>query len=382
MAYVLFFTCFGFILYTYVIYPCILAIWAVGRHRKIQGTIHYETPSVSVLISAYNEEGVILHRIKNLAETNYPTEKIEFLIGSDGSTDKTNEILSSCKLPNLRPIIFHQRSGKASVLNSLIPAANGEIIVFSDANTFFQTDTIKKIVECFADPSVGAVCGNLQFISDLRTTGGYAEGTYWHYENLVKKLESDVHTTIGATGAVYAIRKELFRPLPLNNVVMDDFLIPLFVVQRGYRIVYRPDAMAFEKLSNSVVGEFRRKVRIGAANFYGISYFASLLHPRHGFVAFALWSHKIIRWFVPFLLICVFLMTVLLAAHSDFFYAIFIAEILFIGMAIFGFALDRLKLSVGVLGLPYYFLTVNVALFAGFIKYLFDKQKATWEIIR
>jgi hypothetical protein len=191
-----------------------------------------------------------------------------------------------------------------------------------------------------------------------------------------------VRTTVAPAGGIYALRKSLFRPLPADRVVMDDFLIAMGVLREGFNVKYEPSARAVEQSAGSIEGEFRRKIRIGAANFSGISEFADLLRPGAGIVAFMLWSHKILRWCVPFLLIAASAAAMALATGSEFFgiVRLVIAGCLLLGAA--GFIADRAGIRIGIFGYPYYFLVVNAALLAGFFRFLGGTQKSTWEVVR
>jgi biofilm PGA synthesis N-glycosyltransferase PgaC len=382
MAEFIFWTLVAIVAYTYAVYPLILFLSPRARRSPPSMTPRNEVPSVSVVVSVYNESTVLEDKIRNLLTLDYPQEKIEFLLGSDGSTDGTATILRKAETPQVRPFIFDTRRGKAAVLNDLVANARGSIVVFSDANTFFDPQTVAMLVDNFVDPSVGAACGELVLSSGSKSVGGVGESSYWTYENFLKKLESRLHTIVGATGGVYAIRRELYRPLPVSKTVMDDFLTPMEVLKAGYSVKYEPRALAHEKSTESVRGEFRRKVRIGAANFHGISEFSSLLHPRHGFVAFALWSHKIIRWCVPFLLIGIVATTAALAADSEFYRNTLLLEGGIGVLAVIGFLADTAGVRIGVLGLPYYFVAMNAALLVGFIKFVLKSQKPTWDVIR
>ena len=370
-----------FIVYTYVLYPLLLLLLKIFEKRT---TVMDETfsPTVSIVIAVYNERDVIEGRLENLRRIGYQTAKIECIIGSDGSDDGTNLLLAQSNLRELKVKAFPERRGKAAVLNELIPQAEGEIVVLSDANTFYRPDTVRRLVSHFADPQVGAVFGELILESDTRTVGGMGEGYYWMYEYAMKRMESDISTTVGATGAVYAIRKKLFKPLPTDKPVMDDFIIPLNIVKEGFKVKYEPQAVAHEIPSNSVSGEFRRKVRIGAANFYGLSEFAALLHPRYGFASLALWSRKILRWCVPFLMMVMIAASLMLAVDSQLFRVIVFLEAALFASALLGFVLERIKIRTGILGVPYYFVAMNLALFVGFLKFAFGRQPATWEVIR
>ncbi len=370
------------VIYTYALYPFILL---VGRKQKKAARVSVSDahlPTVTVVIAVFNEEDHLRKRLANLASIDYPRERLTVLIGSDGSTDGTNKLLEEQGSVFLKPFLFSKRRGKALVLNDLIEQAEGEIVVLSDANTLYDTSAIKNLVKHFADPIVGAVCGELVLESNNRTVGGLGESSYWRYENIVKKLESDFYTTLGTTGAIYGLRKALFVPLPASKPVTDDFVIAMSVLQRHYRIVYEPSALAYEHPANSVVGEFRRKVRIGASNFHGISEYASLLSPRFGIVAFELWSHKIIRWFVPFFILVLTLSCLVLAGTSPFFRYLLTMEGVFFLTALLGLLCEVMKIQIGILGLPYYFVAMNTALFVGFFKFLRRSQGTAWEVVR
>jgi len=376
-----FWCCLVLIVHTYILYPVIVALL-----RKQSGGTPSEIGEgavvVSVVIAVFNEDKVIGERIVNLESGSYPKEKMEVLVGSDGSTDSTNDVLSGHIADGYTPYIFPHRRGKAAVLNDLMREAKGEIVVFSDANTVFEDDTITELVKPFGDPVVGAVAGELVLQSLNQSVGGEGEVSYWRFENWLKRAESDAGSTLGASGGVYAIRKNLWHPLPYEKSIVDDFLIPMNVLISGYRVRYNRFARAFEKTADSVRGEFTRKVRIGASNFNGIPEFLPLLHPRFGFVCFALWSHKILRWCVPFFLIGVAVTTIILQWESPFFRSVLLLESLFLLVALFGLAADRLKWRVGIAGYPYYFLAMNAALLFGFFKSLTDRQTPEWDVVR
>jgi poly-beta-1,6-N-acetyl-D-glucosamine synthase len=367
------------ICYTYFFYPAIILLLVTLKRSAAHSIEPSTVASVTGIIAVYNEESVLPEKLRNISTVQYPKDYLTFLFGSDGSADATTEIIASSKLENVALRAFSQRRGKVSVLNDLVREARGEIIMFSDANTLFRPDTVQKLVNHFSDSRVGAVSGKLLLQSDKATAGGRGETSYWEYENHLKNLESKLLTILGATGGVYAIRKSLYVPLPTSGAISDDFLIPMQIVKQGYRVVYEPEAIAIEKLSNSVVGEFKRKVRIGAQNYQTIPYFAELLHPRQGFVAFALWSHKIIRWCVPFLLIALAGISLILGEHNQYYRWMCIGEFLFVLIALGGLIAERLNLRIGIFSLPYYFLAMNAALFVGFVKFLFGRQQPTWD---
>jgi poly-beta-1,6-N-acetyl-D-glucosamine synthase len=371
------------ILYTYVLYPLILILFhRIRPRRPVTAAPATPLPHVTLVIPVFNEEAVLEEKLANVQATEYPAAKLEVLFGSDGSTDGTNAILTAHRSEIARAIVFPNRRGKAAVLNDLLAMAAGEIVVFSDANASYAPDTIRRLASHFPDPAVGAVCGELILTSDDKTAGGRGEGLYWRYENALKRLESDLGTTLGAVGSVYAIRKRLFRPLPAGAAVVDDFLIPLSIIEQGYRVQYDPLARAYEQPSNSVYGEFRRKSRIGAQNFHGIPIFRALLSPAYGFASFALWSHKILRWMVPVLLIGALVSSAALAAGSPFFAAVTAVQVAFFAAAALGLVLEVAGVRTGRFGLPYYFVATNAALLVGLFRCLFGRQAATWDAVR
>lgn len=368
----------GLILYTYIGYPLILAVILSMKNHSRRGRSADSMPSVTLVISMYNEEKILEGKVRNLSEIDYPSDRLEILIGSDGSSDATAKLLQQVTMPNLRVCVFQHRRGKASVLNDLVEMATGEIIVFSDANTMFQRETVRLLVGPFEEKETGGVSGELV----LEGQGNTGESLYWKYETFVKRLESTVHTLVGATGGVYAIRRNLYEPLPSDRSIADDFVTPLRVVERGYQVRYVPDAVAVEQGEESVMGEFQRKVRIGAQNFNAIPLFKSLLDPSRGFVAFALWSHKVIRWIVPFLLVALAGATIVLEPLGIVYRWSFIIEVAFCLAAAVGIVSERWKFHNPVFTLPYYFLAMNTALFLGFLRSILGSQSPTWEVQR
>jgi poly-beta-1,6-N-acetyl-D-glucosamine synthase len=369
------------ILHTYVFYPAIMFFLAKSRDQNVSIAPLISFPKVSIIVSVFNEEKVVNKKLQNLQTIDYPSSQIEILIGSDGSTDGSVKILKNGVGANLRVLDFSVRRGKASVLNDLIAVASGEIIVFTDANTEFKTNTVRELVKHFNEPTVGAVSGLLILRSSKNEmkTGEYS---YWVFENKLKSFESTVCSLLGATGGVYAIRKTLFEPLPTDISIADDFLIPMEILKKGYRCIFEPLAIAYEELEKWVANEFRRKARIGAQNFNVLFHVSSLLHVRYGLTAFSLWSHKIIRWFVPFFLLTLTILLPFLSTDSSFFRTLSLFWMFFLLVGIFGWIMDSMKIRVGYLGYPYYYLAMNAALFVGFIRSVTKSQKTTWSVIR
>lgn len=379
IEYILLF-CLFFILHTYVFYP--LSLIFLKSKKKFLKTDTITEPSVSVVISAYNEESVIRQRIQNLLQQNYPKEKVQLLIGSDCSTDRTNEIVKEYVINNVQLVEFKERRGKPAVINDLMKYVTNDIVIFSDANTFYHENVIRNFVRHFTSQDVGGVCGYLQLRSKEWNSGGKSESMYWEYENLIKKLEGEIQTTFGATGAVYAIRKNLFIPLPTHKAVADDFYIPMRIVEQGYRVIYDKEIFAWEETTESSYTEFQRKIRIGAANYNCLSDFWHLLHPRNGFVAYGFFSHKILRWFVPLLLIVIFLVSLYSLDKSSTIYYMFLTQLVFIIMGAFGFVLDRVSYPIKLFTLTYYFIITNIALMIGLLRAIRGTEKPMWRVTR
>lgn len=364
------------IVYTYLLYPAILFCASHLIFRKRAGDEHHQ-PAVTMVIAAFNEERIINEKIRNCLAVVYPAAKLEVLIGSDGSNDRTNEIVRSSPHSNIKLVAFDRRRGKAAVLNDLVQMAAGEVVVFSDANTMYSDDAIAQMMPHFADQQIGGVCGRLVLLNENGKLDAEGERAYWDYENWLKFLEGKVRTVIGANGAVYAIRKSLFDKLPTHKVVMDDFLIPLNIVRQGYDVVYDAEAVVCEYAAPTLQAEFRRKVRIGAANFHGVKEILPLLNPARGFVAFALWSHKIIRWFVPFFLIVLLITNLTLLPQPPYQIPLGLQVVLYVMAAVY-WLISKFGRQLSILVFPYYFVVTNFALLVGFFKFLTNSQKPAW----
>jgi cellulose synthase/poly-beta-1,6-N-acetylglucosamine synthase-like glycosyltransferase len=361
---------------SYLGYPILLKIISLfySRATKIDPAF---TPFVSMIISAYNEDKILEKKIQNCLHLEYPKDKLEILIGSDGSTDQTNKILQKVTGTNIKPFLFTERRGKAQVLNSLIDNAIGNIIIFSDANTIYKPDAIRKLVRHFVDESIGGVCGRLILVNPLKDNWKNSETVYWRYENFIKKLEGKIQTVIGANGAIYALRKNLFQPLSDSKIIVDDFVISLKAVINGYDILYDEQAQAFETISPNIKDEFLRKVRIGVSNFNALIELEKLLNPLLGFPSFGFWLHKVIRWFIPFLLMLLYISNMFLLDQS-FFCWVFICQNIFYSLAVIGYFAENWQWFPKIFLIPYYFSSINLALLIGFFKFLRKQQTLTW----
>jgi len=366
------------IFYTYIGYAVFIYFLSRFYPEPSSGEPE-ELPELSVIISAYNEEKIIREKIQNCLEFDYPPERLEILVGSDGSTDGTNEILEKMDDPRLRVFCYADRHGKSRVINRLVQESRGGVLVFTDADIVVQKDALRNLVKPFQRTDVGGVCGNLIMVLQEEDSSTSVEQTYWSFERRLRKLEGRIKTMFGATGAIYAIRRSLFRELPVQTPVVDDFMIPLQVTMQGFRVVYAEDAVATAVIVDDILLEFKRRIRIGARSFSGIRYYAACLHPKHGFVSFGLWSHKMLRWSVPFLLVLLFIATLMLS-HKPFYAGLLYAEYAFLACAAAGIVLNILNIKIKPLSYCAYILMLNCALLLGFFKFLFKMQKPYWEI--
>jgi cellulose synthase/poly-beta-1,6-N-acetylglucosamine synthase-like glycosyltransferase len=290
---------------------------------------------------------------------------MEILIGDDGSNDGTAEI--AARFSDVRLIRKEKNEGKAAMLNDLCNVAKGEILLFSDANTILENSALKNLVMEFANESVGCVCGQLLLKDKSGSDLGKIESTYWICESKLKMLESRFGAVIGSNGALYAIHSELYPKLPVHKTVMDDFYITAKILMKNYSCIFCEKALTFENTSASKYGEFKRKVRIGRANFNFLFAYLPLLNPLHPVKAYMFMSHKLLRWLSPFLLLAVFLCSIFLMQKHIFYKTFFVAELLFVASALFGVRVCN------------YFLSMNFALFLGFCKSFFKEKSGAWK---
>lgn len=372
------------LLHSYLIYPFSLPLihFVYRPRRKVDLN---NVPTLSIIIAAYNEEKIIGQKIENCLELDYPAAQIEILVGSDGSSDRTIEILNQYQSKaNLRIFPYTSRRGKAAVLNDLIREAKGETLLFCDANTLFLQNTARKLVSSFSDPKVGCVCGRLVLRDSTGTSLGQGESLYWTFESELKLLEGKLGIVMGANGGVYALRRRLAPILPVRKTTMDDFYIATHVLAKGFSVIYEPLAIGSEETSLDKFGEFRRKIRIGQANANQLLHYLKLLNPKHPLVSYSFLSHKLLRWLGPLFMLLLFPVNALLAhpfsIHST--YGIFLlAQCIFYVLALIGYLSNKLNIKIPlVLTLPFYFFTMNLALTIGTWQSLFLSPKGgAWE---
>jgi cellulose synthase/poly-beta-1,6-N-acetylglucosamine synthase-like glycosyltransferase len=375
---VLFWVCLGLVFYTYAGYPVLASLLArcFGRGNKPLEDDPDYLPTISLLIAAYNEESVLETRLLNALATDYPADKREIVVASDGSTDGTADIVRKYADQGVRLIDYKCRRGKASVLNAAFGELNGEIIVLSDANTYTEPKAYRKLVRWFRDPKLGVVCGRL-VLTDVHT-GHNVDSLYWRYETFIKRSEGRLGALLGANGAIYAIRRDVYTPIP-NDVLIDDLVIPLLArLRTGCAITYDADAVAHEETAPDFGHEFRRRSRIGAGGFQSMGLLWRLLDPRQGWVALTFFSHKILRWLGPFFLIGM-VATNLFLLDWTIFRWLMAGQVGFYFLSTLGAYVPSQLKPLKPLRLFTMFTGMNVALLLGFWRWLSGSQNAAWQ---
>ena len=366
--------------YIYVLYPALM--WLLSKTFAQPHAVNDRfRPKITLLVSAYNESGVIAGKIENSLALDYSPGQLEIVVVSDCSDDRTDEIVYAYAAHGIRLVRQNQRLGKAAGLNLGVAQSTGEIIVFSDANAMYQRDALLQLVRHFSDPSIGYVVGNAKYSETAgRTAAAESEGFYWKMETQLKRLESQFGSVVGGDGAIYAIRKELFLPLLPTDI--NDFLNPLQIVAHNYRGVYEPAAVSFEEAGESFQKEFRRKVRIISRSLNAIRreprVILPWIQPRHWL---ALVSHKLLRWFAPLYLILLIVSSGLLS-NSPTYYVAFWLQLVFYAVAIAGWLLEKRSSIPKHFYLPYYFCVVNAASLLGILRFLTGTLSPTWQTIR
>ena len=375
---VLLLLCLGAIVYVYVGYPLLLCIIALFHQRK-----RFQPgpePLVSILIAAYNEENSIAEKIQQTLDLDYPEDKIEVLILSDCSTDRTDAIVRGFGDARVRLLRMPVRRGKTHAQNIGMKAAKGEIVVFSDATTVYHPQALRYLICNYQDPTVGAVAGRNQYFDEKGTSPmGLGTVAFWNYETLIKTLQSRISTVSGCSGCIYSIRKNVYTDLA--DDVISDLVQPLWVIQKGFRVVFENRAIAYEKTTYSVPEEFAMRVRVVTRAMRGLLSVPDLFNPmKYGWVTFQLISHKVLRWMVPFFLMGALGLTAMLTFVEPARYFLW-AQTGFYGLAFFARAFPvhrRWKL----IGIPLYFCVLNTAALVSVFEVLRGRKYVVWETVR
>lgn len=363
--------------YIYAGYPILLMLRArIGTRAIDYGT---SVPAVTLVISAYNERHVIASKLDNCLDIDYPKDKLEIIVVSDASDDGTDEIVVTYKDRGVQLLRMTDRGGKTLGLNQAVSQARGEIIVFSDANAMYLSGAVGALVRNFDDQNVGAVVGESTY-AESTTDAEKSESAYWKYETAIKRMETAIGSVVGGDGAIYAIRKELYRDMAAD--ALSDFVNPLQIVAQGKRCVYEPEAVSVEEAAGSYSKEFRRKIRIVNRAWRAMMSMKQMLNPfRYGFFAWQLISHKLLRWLVPAFLIAAFLTNALLITSHSIYLLTFGMQVAFYGLALVGAVLRKHDIA-AIVYIPFYFCLVNIASARGIFEAYRGKTYATWSTAR
>lgn len=374
------------VFYTYLGYGILLYFMVRVKRlfvkRKAQ-TVNYE-PSVTLVIPAYNEEDYIKDKALNALSLDYPKSKLRILFITDGSTDNTQSILE--EVEGVEVIHEDRRGGKSAAENRAMKFVETPIVVFCDANTTLNTTCLRELVKHYVDENVGGVSGEKRISMESQANiSGAGEGLYWKYESLLKKLDSELYTVVGAAGELISFRSSLVEDLE-EDTVLDDFIQSLRICQKGYRVVYEPKAYAVEMASENVKEELKRKIRIAAGGWQAMFRLSGLLNPFNNFLlSFQYVSHRVLRWSISALALPIILLLNMVLVRSSFssilglYDLLLITQVIFYCFALVGWYLEINNIRMKVLFVPYYFTMMNYAVFAGFFRWVRGRQKATWE---
>jgi cellulose synthase/poly-beta-1,6-N-acetylglucosamine synthase-like glycosyltransferase len=357
--------------YAYFGYPLMLVLLRRLIHHKVRKAPC--EPFISILIPAYNEAAMIGHKIQNCLALDYPAEKMEIVVACDGPSDGTTAIAKSFEDgKRVRVLDFRDNRGKIAVLNDGVRSLRGEIIVFSDAAALLVRDSVRKLIENFADPAVGAASGKYTVVKADEVDVGKSEDFYWKYETLLKVMESELSSTLGGHGHLHAIRRDLY-PFPPPGTINDDYIIPVSVLAKGYRAVYEPTAIVYEE-AKEMTG-FGRRVRIMAGNLQQLREIRGVLWPLQPFPLFFFLSHKVSRLLVPFGMVAALIANLWLM-DGPLYQALFIGQVAFYAIALLG---TMFKLRPKAIMLPFYFCMINAATFFGLYHALTSRRRMAWK---
>ncbi len=382
----LFFLSFLIVFYSYIGYGILLFLLIkikvyFSLRENMRLTDPTFEPEITLIVSAFNEAGFIEQKIQNCFELDYPAGKLRLIFITDGSEDTTPEIIGR----HNRILLLHQaeRKGKLAAMNRAIKFVETPYVIFSDANSLLNPLAVREIVKHYADPRVGAVAGEKKIISaDKGAAVAAGEGIYWKYESLLKKLDSEFYSVVGAAGELFSIQTSLFFELP-GNIIIEDFVQSLQLCMAGWQVRYEPNAYATEAASSSMRDEQKRKVRIAAGAFQSMVILKGLFNVfRYPALSFQFISHRILRWTLcPVCLITCFISNILLVQVNagPFYIVVLLSQIVFYALALSGWIFAGRNMKIKAFYIPYYFLFMNLSVFQGFYRFIRKKQTAVWE---
>lgn len=364
--------------YTYLGYPILL--WILARVKPRPVVAADITPTVSVIVAAYNEEGSIAGRISGLLAQDYPRTQMEIIVASDGSTDATDAVVTAHKDAEVKLVRVEGRQGKSAAQNAAVEVAHGEILVFTDATTVIANDGIRKLVRSFGDSTVGCVGTKLTYVSKGGSATGAGGSSYWNYERWIKTMESTVNSLIGVSGCFYGVRKRLYEKIPPN--LISDFTIALVTYEKGFRVVYEEGAQSFEETLEDSENELSMRVRVAVRTYAALWAKRHLLNPlRYGLFAFQLISHKVLRYAVPAFLVTLFIANIALMGRPVYQATFLLQASVYLG-ALAGYRSQRQGSRRGFLDKPYYFALANLAAVIALFRFLRGDHMVTWTPMR
>lgn len=369
----------GITFYAYVGYGILLYVLVKIKNLFVKkpNYMNQELPEVTLLVAAYNESDYVVDKVKNTIAQSYPSDKLKIVFVTDGTTDDSIEKLKSFEQVK----VYHsdERKGKMAAINRVMPLIKSPITVFTDANAMLNADAIRSMVEHFANPKVGVVAGEKQILKVSENNAEVGEGLYWKYESFLKKLDSELYSTVGAAGELYAIRTSLFQTLE-TDTLLDDFVLSLRICSKGYVTAYEPSAKAMETASLNIAEELKRKVRISAGGIQSVLRLQTLLNPfKHGWLTFQYLSHRVLRWtLVPVFLVLMPFVNLFLLDNPLYQLSLFL-QVAFYSLAILGYVFEKKGKKFKALYVPYYFSFMNYAAILGFKRFYSNQQAVTWE---
>ncbi len=369
------------ILHTYLFYPVVIRLLAINKKQNFLIYSIEQVPEVTILMAAHNEEHVIGKKLQSIINSGYPSGKINVIVGTDNCNDQTESIIRDFMKSNstISLVSFKERTGKVEIINQLVNRAEGEILILTDANVFFNKETVYQLTKHFANEKVGLVGANI-INTNIKASGiSIQEKAYLMNENKMKYFEGIVWgTMIGAFGGCFAMRKTLFKPVPKKYIV-DDFYLTMSVLALGSNAINELNATCEEDVSNILSEEFRRKVRISIGNFQNLRSFIFLLKKPFSGLAFAFFSHKILRWLTPFFLIAIYLISLYLSFYLSLYKAFFAIQTFLMFIPILDTLLRKINLHVILLRFVTHFYSMNLALLVGFFKYISGENVNVWK---
>jgi len=380
----IFWACLFVIFYTYIGYGILLYLLVkcrrVVKGRRVVPTGKIDFPSITVIVAAYNEEKIIEEKILNTFSLSYPPGKCSYIFITDGSVDNTPGIVS--RYPQIKLMHDSRRLGKINAVHRAIQEVDTEIVVFTDANTILNEEALTNMARHYSDVKVGAVAGEKRVAISESSDATAGEGFYWKYESILKNMDSELNSVMGAAGELFSIRTSLYQPVS-PNAILDDFMISLLIAEKKYRVVYEPAAYALENASSDIKEELKRKIRIAAGGIQSVIWLRKLLNPfRHPILSFQYFSHRVLRWtLAPFCLILAFVTNLFIVFQKadPLYVSLLAAQILFYAGATTGWFFEKKEIKIKAFFIPFYFCIMNYAVIKGIGRYYSGAQSAAWE---